>query len=166
MPIEHIPHIVRHIAKNNAAWEPLILPATCNPTAFWIGAQEEGLSHAPLVVYIRDTKSATHALQLIAKPVFVNGQTCTVTLFKCCPEARHCQKCYKWGHSTSQCHSHVHICAKCGEAHNAKYHNVLASCCRKDPVGKVNGECTHLPRCINCRGNHLATSQECGFYIH
>lgn len=52
------------------------------------------------------------------------------------------------------------------QPHEAKYHSVLASCCRKDPAGKVNGECTHPPRCVNCGGNHLATSQECGFFIH
>ena len=85
------------------------------------------------------------------------GQTCpnkirvgytSAYVDKYYPSPLRCGKCCRWGHSSQICHSGS-VCSNCGGK------------------GHIRNECkAALPRCINCRGAHDATSKECLKYIN
>jgi len=53
-----------------------------------------------------------------------------------------CKNCWKWGHSTLSCHSHISRCAKCYGAYDTKYHREKAWCCMENK--KVNHTATKV----------------------
>lgn len=61
-----------------------------------------------------------------------------------------CKNCQQWGHATSNCHS-VPNCLKCGEEHATKD-------CTMAPDS--------TPKCANCRGPHIASSDDCPVYLY
>jgi len=64
------------------------------------------------------------------------------------PSPMRCNKCCRWGHSTSSCHSLDSYCSHC-----AKKGHSHANCTEPDPT------------CINCKGKHNALSKECPNYL-
>ncbi|KAI0720226.1 hypothetical protein C8T65DRAFT_527182, partial [Cerioporus squamosus] len=73
-----------------------------------------------------------------------------------------CPQCLRWGHVRSLCRANSVTCEICGEAHDARQHRALASCCR----GSAAATCDHPPRCINCGQAHRATARECPYHVH
>lgn len=61
-----------------------------------------------------------------------------------------CRRCKTWGHAASGC-GHAYRCIKCTENHEP------GNCARKD-----RNEGT--PKCVNCKGPHIASSPECEVY--
>ena len=58
-----------------------------------------------------------------------------------------CTKCCRWDHSSTYCRS-VQICNKCGKRHK-------------------QAECSsELTKCVNCLGEHFATSKTCPVYLN
>ena len=57
-------------------------------------------------------------------------------------QIRHCTKCFRFGHTTEKCRTENQLCSRC-----YNHHSQAASC--------------ELKRCINCGGEHEATSKEC-----
>ena len=45
------------------------------------------------------------------------------------PGISQCKNCWKWGHSTLSCHSHISRCAKCYGAHITEHHREKVWCC-------------------------------------
>lgn len=61
-----------------------------------------------------------------------------------------CRRCKMWGHAASGC-GHKYRCIKCADEHEP------GECSRKD---RNKGD----PKCVNCKGPHIASSQECEAY--
>jgi hypothetical protein len=60
-----------------------------------------------------------------------------------------CYICLKYGHIAKYCQTKQQVCARCGDNHR------IDQCTVASEAGK----------CCNCKGNHLATSNDCSFYI-
>jgi hypothetical protein len=60
-----------------------------------------------------------------------------------------CYICLKYGHIAKYCQTKQQVCARCGDNHR------IDQCTVASEAGK----------CCNCKGNHLATSNVCSFYI-
>ena len=85
------------------------------------------------------------------------------------PGVPQCKNCWKWGHLTLSCHSHISRCAKCYGAHITEHHTEKAQCCIENK--KLNcsatkeGElCPHAFKCMNCKGDHQADSYSCPYW--
>ena len=63
-------------------------------------------------------------------------------------KAVECYICLKYNHIAKYCKNKEQVCARCGESH------------RMDQCTVVNDAI----KCCNCKGNHLATSNECPHY--
>ncbi|KYN12065.1 hypothetical protein ALC57_15774 [Trachymyrmex cornetzi] len=69
------------------------------------------------------------------------------------PKIRICYNCYRVGHISKACRSNAR-CMRCGEAP----HQDDKDCNQKDAPPSP-------PRCINCNGGHLPTSNKCSLII-
>ncbi|CAF3353123.1 unnamed protein product [Rotaria sp. Silwood2] len=59
-----------------------------------------------------------------------------------------CYICLKYNHIAKYCKTKQQVCARCGENHS------------KDQCTVAND----VVKCCNCKGNHLATSNDCSYY--
>ena len=59
-----------------------------------------------------------------------------------------CYICLKYGHIAKYCKTNQQVCARCGDNHR------IDQCTVASDAGK----------CCNCKGNHLATSNDCSLY--
>ena len=59
-----------------------------------------------------------------------------------------CYICLKYGHIAKYCKTKQQVCARCGDNHR------IDACTVASDAGK----------CCNCKGNHLATSNDCSYY--
>ena len=80
-----------------------------------------------------------------------------------------CKNCWKWGHLTLSCHSHVSRCTKCYGAHSTKHHREKVWCCTKNKklncvATKVSEPCPHIFKCMNCKEDYQANSYSCPYW--
>ncbi|KXN81355.1 hypothetical protein AN958_05140 [Leucoagaricus sp. SymC.cos] len=84
-----------------------------------------------------------------------------------------CQCCWHWGHSTCACHSQAPQCPQCAGPHTEAGHCNHTSCCRGSLSAKLPQEltptgapCPHATHCVNCKGEHSTSDQQCPFWHH
>jgi len=84
-----------------------------------------------------------------------------------------CKNCWKWGHTTFACYFQGSRCVKCNGPHKSEHHRHFGWCCKANPktnpphLETKQGEpCPHTFKCINCKGNHQADSNNCPFWRH
>ena len=87
------------------------------------------------------------------------------------PGVLQCKNCWKWGHLTLSCHSHISRCTKCYRAHDTKHHREKVWYCMENK--KVNHAATkvgepypHVFKCVNCKGDHQADSYSCPYWCN
>ena len=79
------------------------------------------------------------------------------------------KNCWKQGHTTLNCHSHVSRYTKCYGAHSTKHHRERAWCCMENKktnqvATKVGELCPYTFKCMNCKGNHQVDSISCPYW--
>jgi hypothetical protein len=91
---------------------------------------------------------------LAQKQLSIAGRTVYLTKYHDISQSTQCQSCFKLGHNREMCRDRG--CKLCAEPHYTKDHPSCLDC-------KLTGRlCGHQkPRCINCRGEHIATSRKC-----
>ena len=85
------------------------------------------------------------------------------------PGIPQCKNCWKWGHSTLSCRSHISRCTKCYRAHDTKHYREKAWCCMENKKANhaatnVGESCPHVFKCVNCKGDHQADSYSCPYW--
>ncbi|GFS20911.1 nucleic-acid-binding protein from mobile element jockey [Elysia marginata] len=58
-----------------------------------------------------------------------------------------CFKCHRFGHGRDRCRRNIDLCVKCGEP------------------GHRGEECDRSHKCVNCKGDHPASSKNCPKYL-
>ena len=63
------------------------------------------------------------------------------------PRPMRCFKCHRFGHGKDRCRKETSACARCGKG------------------GHAEQGCSNAPTCINCRGEHSASSKDCPKFL-
>ncbi|GFO27876.1 Gag-like protein [Plakobranchus ocellatus] len=63
------------------------------------------------------------------------------------PLLMRCHKCQRYGHGKDRCKKPAAVCVRCGKG------------------GHVERDCSADPLCVNCRGNHAASSKTCSKFL-
>ena len=81
-----------------------------------------------------------------------------------------CKNCWKWGHTTFACCFQGSRCIKYNGPYKSKHHRHFGWCYKTNPktnpprLKTKQGElCPHTFKCINCKGDHQADSNNCLF---
>ncbi len=157
-----IPEITQSLLKD-PEWKLVLERA--GSVVRW-GTQRLGDTARMLVVEFIDDSvySAAHRLQSRKLTVFGNPLRARILQDKI--TTPQCTYCWIWGHPGSSCNSAVEVCARCGDNHNAYYHNTVAKCCADRP-DRETVPCSHPPRCRNCFGPHYANDHRlCPYAKH
>ena len=118
-----------------------------------------GMAGATVIVSVVDDNSGTIGRRLMGTMVNFSGCMRPCKRWVELPSQPFCGQCQSWGHPGARCPANVLICARCGGTHDYRQHDRYCDTCKKGP----GHSCT--PFCRNCRGNHMATSKECPFYL-
>jgi len=120
-------------------------------------------------VDIWDSQSSSVAKNIINQRFNIGHHIATVRGTNTNPGIPQCKNCWKWGHSTLSCCSHVSRCTKCYGAHSTKHHREKAWCCMDNKKAnqtatKDSEPCPHIFKCMNCKGDHQADSYSCPYW--
>ena len=118
-----------------------------------------GMAGATVVVSVVDDNTGSVGRRLMGTMVNFSGCMRPCKRWVELPSQPFCGQCQSWGHPGARCPANVLICARCGGTHDYRQHDRYCETCKKGP----GHSCT--PFCRNCRGNHMATSKECPFYL-
>ena len=118
-----------------------------------------GMAGATVVVSVVDDNSGSVGRQLMGMMVNFSGCMRPCKRWVELPSQPFCGQCQSWGHPGARCPANILICSRCGGTHDYRQHDRYCDTCKKGP----GHACT--PFCHNCRGNHMATSKECPFYL-
>ena len=84
-----------------------------------------------------------------------------------------CKNCWKQGHTAGVCHIQRAKCVKCNGPHQTVHHQYYTWCCKANEKTnspkleiKKGNLCPHTFKCLNCKGNHQASLNECPFWKH
>lgn len=93
---------------------------------------------------------------LAQKQLSIAGRSAYLTKYQDISAKTQCQGCFKLGHNKEMCKSLG--CKLCAGSHFSKDH---PSCKECKTTGRL---CQHQkPYCINCKGEHIATSRQCPY---
>ena len=120
-------------------------------------------------VDIWDSQSGSLAKNIINRRFNIGRFIATIKGTNMNPGVPQCKNCWKWGHSTLSCCSHISRCAKCYGAHITEHHREKAWCCMENKKAnhsatKEGEPCPHVFKCMNCKGNHQADSYSCPYW--
>ena len=118
-----------------------------------------GMAGATVVVSVVDDNQGNVGRHLMGTMVNFSGCVRPCKRWVELPAQPFCRQCQSWGHPGARCPANVLICARCGGTHDFRQHDRYCETCKKGP----GHSCT--PFCRNCRGNHMATSHECPFWL-
>ena len=118
-----------------------------------------GMAGATVVVSVVDDNQGNVGRRLMGTMVNFSGCVRPCKRWVELPAQPFCGQCQSWGHPGARCPANVLICARCGGTHDFRQHDRYCETCKKGP----GHSCT--PFCRNCRGNHMATSHECPFWL-
>ncbi|KAF8693926.1 hypothetical protein AX14_002237 [Amanita brunnescens Koide BX004] len=118
-----------------------------------------GMAGATVVVSVVDDNQGNIGRRLMGTMVNFSGCVRPCKRWVELPAQPFCGQCQSWGHPGARCPANVLICARCGGTHDFRQHDRYCETCKKGP----GHSCT--PFCRNCRGNHMATSHECPFWL-
>ena len=120
-------------------------------------------------VDIWDFQSGSLAKNIINHHFNIGRFIATVKGTNMNPDVPQYKNCWKWGHSTLSCRSHISRCVKCYGAHITKHHREKVWCCMENkkvnhPATKEGELCPHIFKYMNCKGNHQADSYSCPYW--
>ena len=119
-------------------------------------------------VDIWDSQSGSEAKNIINWQFNIGWYITTVCSTNMNLGVPQCKNCWKWGHSTLSCHSHISRCAKCYGAHMTEHHKEKAWCCMENKklsclATKKGKLCPHTFKCMNCKEDHQVDSYSCPY---
>ena len=122
---------------------------------------------------IWDVQSGSNAKMLINRCFNVGRYIATIRGANMNPGVPQCKNCWKWGYVTFSCRIQDSKCVKYNGPHKSEHHYEFGWCCKMN--NKINlprletkkgGPYPHSFKCLNCRGNHQADSNQCLFWKH
>ena len=122
-------------------------------------------------VDIWDSQSSSLAKNIINRCFNIGRFITTIKGTNMNPGVPQCKNCWKWGHSTLSCRSHISRCAKCYGAYITEHHREKAWCCienkKLNHLATKEGEpCPYIFKCMNCKEDHQADSYSCSYWCN
>ena len=120
-------------------------------------------------INIWDSQSGSATKNIINCRFNVGWYIATICGMNMNPGIPQYKNCWKWGHLTLSCCSHVSRCAKCYGAHITKHHRKKAWYCmenrKANHLATLEGElCPYIFKCMKCKGNHQVNSYNCPYW--
>ncbi|KAF8663668.1 hypothetical protein AX14_006833 [Amanita brunnescens Koide BX004] len=109
---------------------------------------------ATVFIEVADNRSASIAKRLLQTNVLFHVVPRRCHPWSISTAAKQCGICMRWGHSTHNCSSKSAWCNVCAGNHESSTHAAIA---KDDPKAQVI-------KCVNCLGDHGATTRICPFY--
>jgi hypothetical protein len=109
---------------------------------------------ATVFVEVADDRSASTAKRLLQTDVSFHAVPRRCRPWSVSVAAKQCGICLRWGHSTHNCSAKSAWCNVCAGNHESSTHSAVA---KDDPKFRVI-------KCVNCLGEHGATTRICPFY--
>jgi len=162
------PNDIEMILKQNHIFDNISL--TSKPRVIKVSPKSD-MSIVWLDIW--DVQSSSNAKMLINRCFNVGNYIATIRGANMNPGVPQCKNCWKWGHATFSCRILGAKCVKCNGPHKLEHHREFGWYCKAN--NKINpprletkkGEpCSHLFKCSNCYGDHLADSNQCPFWRH
>ena len=159
---------VKHILKGSHIFNDIVLAS--KPRIIKVSPKSDIVI---IWIDIWDTQSGTNAKKIINRHFNIGSIIATVRGANMNPGVSQCKNCWKWSYMAEVCHIQGSKCAKCNGPHLTEYYQLFAWCCKTN--NKINPPrletkksepCPHLFKCLNCKGTHLADSNECPFWKH
>ncbi|KAL1741294.1 hypothetical protein HDZ31DRAFT_45748, partial [Schizophyllum fasciatum] len=119
----------------------------------WIRPDEQVRFRTSLSIAFEDPEG-TVIKEVLRRKVFLFGEEVRPKRWVEKPRLRQCTTCWKLGHFS--CNSPR--CRICAGTHRTEDHRARCKGCRGALADKP---CEHPPRCINCKGEHMADSPDC-----
>ena len=141
--------ILQEIKTFNEGYNPVGTP-------FWLTAKDKRASQykGSVVVAFKTEAEATKAIR---NRLYIAGISVRVDKLYSTAKSTQCTKCQGYGHLPSYCKKKP-ICRLCSEVHATSQH--------KCNTCQSSQSCIHLtPKCINCKGAHIASSKSCEVYL-
>ena len=123
---------------------------------------KQNVSVCTALVKIYDDRKGHMAKYMTKHTIFVAGEARRIKEWANKPSTRQCTQCQKWGHVLQICRARSAYCAVCGEPYPTSTHHLSCSRCASD--NRSTTLCTHR-HCINCGGEHEATSRDCPWFL-
>ena len=159
---------IEHILKNNHIFNNIVL--AFKPHIIKVSSKSD---MAIVWIDIWDTQRGSNARKIINRRFNVGNIIVTVRGANMNLGVSQCKNCWKWSHIAGVCHIQGSKYAKCNGPHLTEHHRDFAWCCKAN--NKINPPkletkksklCPHLFKCLNCKGSHLANSNDCLFWKH
>jgi hypothetical protein len=118
-------------------------------------------------VNVWDSKNGICTKELVNKVYHIGGKLIKLEYARQRKFGPQCQNCWSWTHGTSLSRINHQQCARCGQPHKTKNHDLFATCCGVvKKTADYTGVCAHPLKCINCKGAHLASNSKCVYKRH
>jgi len=156
---------VESILKSNHIFNNIVLAS--KPCIIKVSPKSD---MAIIWIDIWDTQSGSNAKKIINRCFNVGSFITTVRGANMNPGVPQCKNCWKWGHMAGVCHIQGAKCLKCNSPHLTDHHRHFAWCCKAN--NKINpprletkkgNPCSHMFKCLNCKGDHQVDSYNCPF---
>ena len=93
------------------------------------------------------TDSFILTFSAVKPPASVKAAYKTLEVRPFVPRPMRCFKCHRFGHGKDRCRRENAACARCGKGGHSEH------------------DCSDTPTCVNCRGEHTASSKDCPKFL-
>jgi len=159
---------IKDILKNNHLFNNIILAS--KPYIIKMSPKSD---MAIIWIDIWDTQTGSNAKKIINCWFNISSYIATVRSTNMNPGVPQCRNCWKWGHIAGVCHIQGAKCVRCNSPHLSEHHHHFAGCCKAN--NKINPlrletkkgkPYPHSFKCLNCKGEYQANSNDCPFWKH
>ena len=159
-------NIIEGVFKNSHLFKDVLLAS--KPRVIKASPKSD---KAVVWVDIWDSQSGSCVKNIINRQFNIRWYIATVRKTNMNLRIPQCKNCWKWGHLTLSCRSHISRYAKCYGAHDTEHHWEKVWCCIENKklncvATNIGEPCSHVFKYVNCKRDHQADSYSCLYWCN